>query len=232
MCKDSNLGFRGFRDNKRLPSETRAKDYLKEEFKERISRGPVKYKLQLTLHEARPDDPPAILNIARYWDQATHPWLDVADVTLTALLTPDVTDGFKFSCGNLPSPLYFLPARSIYDSNCVAHIRKEVYARTQKIRSMRSSGQQPDHKATYVISVETGAQKKAGTNANISVSLTGKGSALIRTVVLLYGLTHYKLNYTHYIDPYSNFTFVLLFFTESDHLWFLKGTLFRAGKKK
>ena len=178
----SNLVFRGCRDSKRLPSETRAKDYLKEEFKERISRGPVKYKLQLTLHEAKSDDPPTILNIARYWDKATHPWLDVADVTLTALLTPDVTEGFKFSCGNLPSFLYFLPARNIYDSNCIAHIRKEVYERTQKIRSMRCSSQEPDHEATYVISVETGAQKKAGTDANISVSLIGKGSALIRTI--------------------------------------------------
>ena len=178
----SNLVFRGCRDNKRLPSETRAKDYLKEEFKERISRGPVKYKLQLTLHEARSDDPPAILNIARYWDEVTHPWLDVADVTLTALLTSDVTEGLKFSCGNLPSSLDFLPARTIYDSNCIAHIRKEVYKRTQKIRSIRSPRHESDHEATYVISVETGAQKKAGTAANISVTLTGKGSALIRII--------------------------------------------------
>lgn len=174
MSEDANLAFLGCREYKRLPSETRSKDYLKEEFKERISRGPIKYKLQLTLHEARSDDPPGILNIARYWDEATHPWLDLADVTLTALLAPDVTEGFKFNCGNLPSSLYFLPARTIYDSSCIPHIRKEVYARTQKIRLMRSSNLEPDHKATYVISVETGAQRKAGTNANISVSLTGK----------------------------------------------------------
>ncbi|XP_078369932.1 allene oxide synthase-lipoxygenase protein-like [Oculina patagonica] len=157
----------------RLPSETRPKDYLKKEFKERISRGPIKYKLQLTLHEARADDPPGILNIARYWDEATHPWLDVADVTLISILTPDVINGFRFNAGTLPNSLCFLPARTIYDSNCIPHIRKEVYARTQKLRLMRSSSQEPDHVATYVISVETGAQRKAGTNANISVSLTG-----------------------------------------------------------
>ena len=182
LSKNSYIVFLDCRDNKRLPSETRATDYLKEEFKERISRGPVKYKLQLTLHEARPDDPQAILNIMRYWDEASHPWLDVADISLTALLTPDVTDGLKLNCSNLPSSLYFLPARTIYDSNCIAHIRKEVYARTQKIRSLRSSSQEPDHEATFIISVETGAQKLAGTDANISVSLTGIGSVLIRTV--------------------------------------------------
>jgi len=195
LSKNSYIVFLDCRDNKRLPSETRATDYLKEEFKERISRGPVKYKLQLTLHEARSDDPPAILNIMRYWDEASHPWLDVADVSLTALLTPDVTDGLKLNCSNLPRFLYLLPARTIYDSNCIAHIRKEVYARTQKIRSLRSSSQEPDHEATFIISVETGAQKLAGTGANISVSLTGIGSALITTVsfVLFYSLTHYKL---------------------------------------
>lgn len=184
MTKNSYIVFLDCRDNKRLPSETRAPDYLKEEFKERISREPVKYKLQLTLHEARSDDPPAILNIIRYWDEASHPWLDVADVSLTALLTPDVTDGLKLNCSNLPSSLYLLPARTIYDSNCIAHIRKEVYARTQKIRSLRSSSQEPDHEATFIISVETGAQKLAGTDANISLSLTGIGSALIRTIFL------------------------------------------------
>lgn len=166
----------------RLPSETRPKDYLKEEFKERICRGPIRYKLQLTLHKARADDPPGILNIARYWDEATHPWLDVADVILTSLLTPDVINGFRFNAGNLPQSLCFLPARTIYDSNCIPHIRKEVYARTQKMRAIRSSRKEPDHVATYIISVETGAQLKAGTNANISVSLTGKVSARIYLV--------------------------------------------------
>lgn len=172
------------------------KDYLKEEFKERISLGPVRYKLQLSLHETKSDDPSAILNIARYWDEATHPWLDVADVTLTALLTPDVTERLKFNCGNLGSFLYILPARTIYDSNCIAHIRIEVYERTQKVRSIRSSRQELDNEATYVISVETGAQRNAGTNANISVSLTGKGSALIGTgffCTLLSSFIHYKL---------------------------------------
>lgn len=146
---------------------------MKEEFKKRISRGPVKYKLQLTLHVVQSADPPDILNIVRYWDEATHPWLDVADVTLTALLTPNVNERFRFNVGNLPSSLYFLPARSIHQSNCIAHIRKEVYARAQRIRLIRRSSIEPDHVAIYILTVETGTKLRAGTDANISISLTG-----------------------------------------------------------
>ena len=162
------------RDQKRLPSETRFKYYLEEDFIERLSRGPVKYKLQLTLHEPKSDDPPDILNIARYWDEATHPWLDVADVTLIVLLSSDVTEELRFNPGNLSPCFELLPARSINHPNCIVHIRKELYPRTQKVRSLNRSSQEPDNVATYNISVETGSQSRAGTNADISVSLTGK----------------------------------------------------------
>ena len=159
------------RENKRLDSETRAKDYLKQEFKERISRGVVKYKLQISLHIAQSDDPTSVLDIARYWDEATHPWLDVADVTLTTLLNPDVTAGMRFNPGTLPNFLSFLPARSVRDSNCIAHIRKDVYALTQKIRAARNSNVQLEDVVTYTVRVETGDQ--SGSDSNVSMSLTG-----------------------------------------------------------
>lgn len=150
----------------------RSRDYLKQEFMQRILRGPVKYKLQMTLHQAQSDDAPGILDIARYWDETTHDWLNVADVTLTSLLTPDVATGMRFNVSTLPDSLYLLPARSIHDSNCIAHIRKEVYALTQMIRRVRSSILKPDHVTTYVICVEAGVNT-VRSNANISISLTG-----------------------------------------------------------
>ncbi|XP_074620664.1 allene oxide synthase-lipoxygenase protein-like isoform X3 [Acropora palmata] len=161
-------------DQKRLPSETRDKAYLKEEFRKRLQGGPLKYKLQLTLHLPQLDDPVDILNVARYWDEATHPWLDVADVTMVVLLSPDATEKMCFNPGNLAPCLELLPARSIHHSNCVAHIRKEVYERTQKLRALRKgSNVVPDKSAIYSISVETGKKRKAGTNARIFISLTG-----------------------------------------------------------
>ena len=167
--------FLGCRDYARRPSETRPKDYLKKEFKQRLSREPLKYKLQLSVHEARSDDSSSILNIARYWEETTHPWFDVAEITLTSFLSPADTDGLRFNVGTLPSSLYFLPARTVHDSNCIAHIRKEVYASTQMIRSIRCarSREKPCHMATYIINVETGGQARVNGNANISICLTG-----------------------------------------------------------
>ena len=165
----------GFRDQKRLPTETRGKNYLREEFRKRLYEGSVKYKLQLTFHVPRSDDPAAILNVARYWDEATHPWLDVADVTINVFLSPDVTEKMRFNPGNLAPCLGLLPACSIHDSNCVVHIRKEVYERTQKLRALRDgSNYAPDQTAIYSISVQTANHKKARTDARIFLSLTGK----------------------------------------------------------
>lgn len=147
---------------------------MKEEFRKRLEGGPLKYKLQLTLHMPRSDDPADILNIARFWDEATHPWLDVADVTMVVLLSPDATDKMGFNPGNLAPCLELLPARSIHHSNCIVHIRKEVYERTQKLRALRKRANVvSDKMAIYSISVETGKKRKAGTNARVFISLTG-----------------------------------------------------------
>lgn len=134
----------------------------------------MKYKLQLALHEARSDDPPEILNIARIWDEDTHPWLDLADITLTTLLSPNATEQLGFNNGTLSSCLALLPFTSQYHSNCLAPLRVEVYERSRKCRFLKGVNRQRDHVIKYIISVETGSQARAGTDANISVSLTGK----------------------------------------------------------
>lgn len=150
----------------------------------------MRYKLQLTLHLPQSDDPVDILNVARYWDEATHPWLDVADVTMVVLLSPDATEKMCFNPGNLAPCLELLPARSIHHSNCVAHIRKEVYERTQKLRALRKgSNVVPDKSAIYSISVETGKKRKAGTNARIFISLTGNKS---RTLCVVKALIYFQ----------------------------------------
>lgn len=162
------------RDNERAPDETLPPDYLKLEYKERISRGPLEYKLQLQLHEARDDDPPTTLHVGREWDENTHPWLDLADVKITSLLSPTVTERLKFTFLHLPPSIGILPAQSVDDPNVVVHIRNDVYRWSQKLRSKRSSKVVPDHKASYLIRVETGSQSGAGTDATISISLIGR----------------------------------------------------------
>lgn len=141
-----------------------------------MKRGPLKYKLQLQLHKAKEDDPPILLHIGREWDEATHPWLDLADVTMTTLLSPLATDELEFNFKNLPSSLDLLPARSADDPNVVVHIRRDVYSFSQKLRAMRRDTKAfvPDDAATYVIRVLTGCQSATATAPPIKIALTGE----------------------------------------------------------
>ena len=149
-------------------------DYLKLEYKERVNKGPIEYKLQVQLHEAKPDDSHLILHIGRRWDESSHPWLDVADLKMTTLLSPNATERLKYIYYHLPPSIDLLPAQSVDDPNIILHVRQSVYAWSQKLRSMRSNKKVPDHMASYLIRVETGSQSGAGTDASITVSLIGK----------------------------------------------------------
>lgn len=100
--------------------------------------------------------------------------MDLADVKLTSLLSPRATEQLKFTFTHLPPCIGILPAQSIDDPNVVIHIRKEVYMWSQGLRSKRSNKVVPDHMASYLIRVETGRQSGAGTDAVISISLTGR----------------------------------------------------------
>lgn len=159
--------------NERSPDETLPMDYLKREYRAKMSKGPLAYKLQLQLHEAKDDDSPMILQIGREWDEKTHPWLDVADIKMTSLLSPTATERLKFIYKNLPASIGILPARSVDDPNVVIHIRNAVYVWSQKLRENRSNKLVPEHLASYLIRVETGSRSGAGTDASISISLIG-----------------------------------------------------------
>ena len=139
-----------------------------------MGKGPLEYKLQLQVHEAKDDDSHLILQVGREWDESTHPWLDLADIKMTSLLSPTATERLKFIFTNLPPSIGLLPAQSVDDPNVVLHIRNAVYVWSQKLRSMRSNKVVPDHMASYIIRVETGSQSGAGTDASISIQLTGE----------------------------------------------------------
>ena len=178
--------FSKCRVNERSPTETLPMDYLKREYRERITRGPLEYKLQLQLHEAQDDDPPMTLQVGREWDESTHPWLDLADIKMTTLLSPTATERLKFIHTNFPSTIGLLPAQSVDDPNVVVHIRNAVYVWSQKLRANRSNKFVPEKMASYLIRVETGGQSGAGTNASIFISLTGKVIILLSCKLVQY----------------------------------------------
>ena len=190
-----------YRINERSPDETLPMDYLKREYRERISKGPLDYKLQLQLHEPKEGDVPWILHVGREWDEETHPWLDLADIKVTSLLSPTATERLKFIYLNLPASIGLLPAVSVDDPNVVVHIRNEVYVWSQKLRKNRSNKLVPEHLASYLIRVETGSQSGAGTDASISISLTGEVTFNIHDFFFFFCFTHQQFIFFYFSFP-------------------------------
>lgn len=162
------------RERERYPDEKRSKHYLREEYIERLSKGPIKYKLQLQLHEVSPSDTQQILNVSKHWDDETHPWIDLADVTVTTMLPDDVVERTKCNVAHCPPSLGLIgPPKTIYDYTFIPYIRERVYKRSQKMRLLTSPDETGGKMVTYLITMETGDVKHAGTNATISITITG-----------------------------------------------------------
>ena len=136
-----------------------------------MSEGGIQYKLQIQLHEIQPDDSHLILHAARAWDHATHPWLDLADVSLTSLLPLDVTERTRCSLENVPLSLSYPPAKTIYDYNSTAYLTAKVLSECSLQRPSKPTG---EWLSTYCISVFTGDRKGAGTDADVTLTITGK----------------------------------------------------------
>lgn len=124
-----------------LPGEERTRNYLKEEYQERLENGPVKYKLQVQLHTAADDDDMEIFNSCREWEADSHPWMDFAVIEIDKALTWDESSILAFSLGNLPKGLGVIPARSIYDYNSLNYMRKHSeLARKARVWNYKTFG--------------------------------------------------------------------------------------------
>jgi arachidonate 5-lipoxygenase len=120
---------------KRRPDCTLPPDYLRQEYRERMARGPVVYNLQLALHDGTDgDDTEVFSQYNNPWDPATSPWLDLATITLDRLLDEAETERVRFNIRNQPPSMGLIPARSIYDPNSVAHLRARIYTWSQRLR--------------------------------------------------------------------------------------------------
>ena len=104
--------------------ETRSVNYLKEEWMARIKAGPIQHLVQIQWHDVRADDPDMIRNPLEPWDEATHPWEDLATVEITEPLSYDDQDYMAFEVTNLPPCMALLPAKSMQDYNSLNHMRK------------------------------------------------------------------------------------------------------------
>lgn len=115
-----------FGDVRILPDEPRNRNYLKHEYVERIEKSSVEYTLQLQLHESSEHDTEVIFCSNKIWDEATHPWLDVARVTIDRLLTYKESMLMYFSLNHHPTSIGMIEATSIHDYNSLNYLRARV----------------------------------------------------------------------------------------------------------
>ena len=139
-----------------------------------MSDGGIQYKLQIQLHEIQPEDSHLVLHASRVWDQVTHPWLDLANVKLTSLIPLDVTESTRSSLENMPTSLSVPPAKTIYDYNSSAYLKLKVQSGSSSKLNLRRPSKTGEDMSIYCISVFTGDRKYAGTNADVTLTITGK----------------------------------------------------------
>jgi hypothetical protein len=120
----------------RVEGDDRPQDYLRTEFLSRFKGGGrVVYHLQMQLHSpVPPDGSDVIYHASRAWDPETHPWLDVATVTLTRALSLEEVEGMKLQFSRLPEGMHVPPARSMDDFTSLGYVRSRVYPRAGWLR--------------------------------------------------------------------------------------------------
>jgi arachidonate 5-lipoxygenase len=111
-------------------------NYLNHEYRDRLKGGPIAYMLQVQFHEPKPGDPPEVLNSLLPWDEATHPYLDLAEISITDELPYADQQRMGFEITNLPPSMGILPAKSTRDFNSLNYMRKQAVWATRVRRVM------------------------------------------------------------------------------------------------
>lgn len=128
-----------------IPGERLSRNYLKDEFTDRLKRGEVvRYRFQAQVRRAKPDDPDQVLNCCIDWPEDEYPYLEVGVLELTDPLSWDDSNKIAFSILNLHPTLKALPARSMYDPNSLNYFRaKAEFARKVRWFAYRVKGMPP-----------------------------------------------------------------------------------------
>ena len=106
-----------------IPGEKRPRNYLKEEFVDRLKRENVKYKLQVQLRDQTPNQDSIIFNCCVDWDEKDFPWRTLGVMEIQESLSWNESNLLTFSINNMPKSLGILPATSVYDYNSLNYMR-------------------------------------------------------------------------------------------------------------
>lgn len=124
-----------------LPHETRDRNYLKNEYRERLAKGPVPYRLQVQVRRRPPGRDPMWTASEYEWEEEHTKWLELAEVTVEATLSHEETQMTWFSIQNRPESLPLPRGTSIDDPHSLMDLRiASDYARKARLFSYRLRG--------------------------------------------------------------------------------------------
>jgi arachidonate 5-lipoxygenase len=127
-----------------LPHETRGRNYLKNEYEQRVQSQGAKYRMQIQTRIASDDDDDEIFNNMILWDDRIYPWYDLLVIDIDTVLDWKESTMTSFSVNNMPKTLGVLPAKSIYDYNSLNYLRsKSEIARLARLFSYKVFGMVP-----------------------------------------------------------------------------------------
>ncbi len=124
-----------------LPHETRGRNFLKDEYEDRINREGAKYRLQIQIRMASDDEDPEIFNNMTPWDEERFPWKELAEFEVSEVLDWDESCRTTFSLKHMPKSLGIIPAKSVYDYNSMNYMRANTeFARKVRLFAYRVFG--------------------------------------------------------------------------------------------
>lgn len=122
----------------RRVGDTRPHDYLRQEFKERLSAPEgVRYHLEMQLREP-PDEnavDPALFDPGTAWPDDQYPWHRLGSVHLTRRASEVEAEQLWFNLEHRPPSLDLLESFSPDDFHSVAWMRIRIYSASQAVRS-------------------------------------------------------------------------------------------------
>ncbi len=121
-------------DRTRRPGDTRARDYLRRELKQRLDHVPIKMLLQAQFHLPGVGDDLSWYNGMFDWPHQTHPWRTLGTVVLTTALSDGDAEQLYFDPSVHPPSLGVPVARDALDPRSPADSERRVIARTARLR--------------------------------------------------------------------------------------------------
>lgn len=118
----------------RLPDESRATNYLRQELIERVERQGVTMVLQAQFHTPKPGDTKDWYNPSVEWDERQCPWMTLGRMELDEAMSDVDTELLQFNPNNHPYTLGIPASQSPLDFRSMADSEARVVGALQRVR--------------------------------------------------------------------------------------------------